>query len=664
MSGKQIPFFKEKIDHLFLNQNLGHLATIINAMILVWIQWNTGEKPLIVTWCLALILTIVVRSMLFKKYKKNVKSSSNLIWWYRFYLTGLFISGAIWGSAGIFLHSGSSPVLEMVTLFTIGGMVAGASAVYSPLISAYFAFSLPAILPAIIHCLIHGKNEYFSMGIMLFVFLVIMSITCNRNRKVFESSLKLKTENNDLINYLSKANSDIEKSNRQLVDENRQRKEIEQELQKHQITLESRIEKRTAELVQRNKELNVEILERKKAELAFKSSEERYRILVENAMVGILLIRDSKIIFANPISSKICGYEQKEIINRSFLDFVHPDDHELAVSNYGRRMKGEKVEDNYPIRIINKEGETRWVQINAIRMVYDDKQTILSLFKDITQERYLEMQAIQSEKMASIGQLAAGVAHEINNPIGFVSSNLHTLAEYQELLHKLITYYIEFTHSIKNQSKNGYDEEISIKLQEITRTEKEIDIDFILDDFPSLISESREGVERVKKIVSDLKNFAHPGSDKMQLADINSNIESTLNMVWNELKYHVEVIKNLNDIPKIGCYPQQLNQVFMNLFVNAAQAIEDKGTIRIETLSRDNNIEINISDTGAGIPKDNLNRIFDPFFTTKEVGKGTGLGLNVCYNIVKKHQGTITVESDVGKGTTFTITLPSSQIEQ
>ena len=190
--------------------------------------------------------------------------------------------------------------------------------------------------------------------------------------------------------------------------------------------------------------------------------------------------------------------------------------------------------------------------------------------------------------------------------------------------------------------------------------ENEIDIDYILNDFPLVIKESEDGINRVKKIVSDLKNYAHPGSDKIQLTDINRNIESTLNMVWNELKYHVEVEKELNEIPAIECYPQLLNQVFMNLIVNAAQAIENKGKIKITSNRYNNHIEISISDTGVGIPEENLTKIFDPFFTTKDVGKGTGLGLHVCYNIVTKHNGTINVESKVGKGTKFTINLPVS----
>ncbi len=275
------------------------------------------------------------------------------------------------------------------------------------------------------------------------------------------------------------------------------------------------------------------------------------------------------------------------------------------------------------------------------------------------EKRKLETQILQSEKMASIGQLAAGVAHEINNPTGFISSNLNTLAGYDKDLRSLIAQYSNFIAGLKDAMATEKGRaSILEKLDRISEIEKESDIDFVLDDTPNLIKECREGTERIKKIVIDLKDFAHPGEQKLQYADINKNMESTLNVVWNELKYKAKVIKEYGDLPQVKCYPQQLNQIFVNLLVNAAQAIEKKGEIRISTRKIDDSVEIKISDTGAGIPKENLSKIFDPFFTTKELGKGTGLGMNVAYNIIKKHKGTINVDSVVGKGTTFTIRIP------
>jgi two-component system, NtrC family, sensor kinase len=269
------------------------------------------------------------------------------------------------------------------------------------------------------------------------------------------------------------------------------------------------------------------------------------------------------------------------------------------------------------------------------------------------------LKLLQSEKMASVGQLAAGVAHEINNPTGFVSSNLKTLADYQTDLIHLIEHYRRLTAALEANSSPGIESTNLIPLlQQIRSIEQRLDIDYILNDIPQLIEESREGTERIKKIVMSLKDFAHPGTDEVCEVDINRGVESTLNVAWNELKYKATVVKELANIPKIQGYPQQLNQVFMNLLVNAAQAIPEKGEIQIRTRAVDDGIEVVIADDGSGIPRENLSKIFDPFFTTKEIGKGTGLGLHVVHDIVRKHGGTIHVTSEVGRGTQFRIRLP------
>ncbi len=275
----------------------------------------------------------------------------------------------------------------------------------------------------------------------------------------------------------------------------------------------------------------------------------------------------------------------------------------------------------------------------------------------------MQSQLLQSEKLASLGQLAAGVAHELNNPISFVNSNLGTLAEYVKEIKKLLEKYekVEWIIKVENPVKGGEDKSKEKLSQEIDELKEQINLDFVLGDFDKIISESQEGTQRVKSIVQNLRDFSHVDKGEFRFADINKGIESTLNIVWNELKYKVEVIKEYGDIPQIECLPQQLNQVFMNLLLNAAQAITTHGEIRIRTYQATNNVVVEISDTGIGIPKDNLPRIFEPFFTTKEVGKGTGLGLSVAYGIVQKHNGKIEVESEVNKGTTFRVILPYSR---
>jgi two-component system, NtrC family, sensor kinase len=282
-------------------------------------------------------------------------------------------------------------------------------------------------------------------------------------------------------------------------------------------------------------------------------------------------------------------------------------------------------------------------------------QKNITLENTLQQLKESQLRVLQSEKMASIGQLAAGVAHEINNPTGYVSSNLKTLSDYQQSLQKAIGLYRQMVERVKEQMPG---EAVSRLLAEIASVEESEDIGYVLEDMAPLISESMEGTQRIKKIVNDLKAFSHPGEDAKKPSDINENINSTLNIVWNEIKYKATVEKDLGEIPLVECYPQRINQVIMNILVNAAHAIEAEGVIRIRTRRVGDQIEIVISDNGCGISEENLPKIFDPFFTTKAVGKGTGLGLNLAYNIISDHGGTIDVGSKVGEGTSFTIRLP------
>lgn len=254
-------------------------------------------------------------------------------------------------------------------------------------------------------------------------------------------------------------------------------------------------------------------------------------------------------------------------------------------------------------------------------------------------------QLLQSEKLASIGQLAAGVAHEINNPVGFVNSNFGALERYVLDLFRLIDTYA---------SPAGAAAAAEIRQQ--------IDYDFLKEDIVTLFKESKDGLERVKRIVQDLRDFSRVDSaQEWQKANLQTCLDTTLNVATNEIKHKADVVKVYAQIPEVECLPSQLNQVFLNLLVNAAQAIPTYGTLTLATGSEDNWVWVSISDSGSGIAPENLKRIFDPFFTTKPVGKGTGLGLSVSYNIIAKHNGRIEVESELGKGTSFRIWLPILQ---
>lgn len=255
-------------------------------------------------------------------------------------------------------------------------------------------------------------------------------------------------------------------------------------------------------------------------------------------------------------------------------------------------------------------------------------------------------QLLQSEKLAAIGQLAAGVAHEINNPVGYIYSNLQSLEGYINDIFRL-------TDAVDSARS----------LEDLQLIKKNIDYAYLREDLQDLLAESREGIDRVKTIISAMKDFSHIEDEEFKPADLHRGIETTLNVVNNELKYKAEVVRDFGDLPEVECILSQINQVVMNLLVNAAHAIEEFGKISVRTRQEGEQVVIEIEDNGTGISPENLNRIFEPFYTTKPIGKGTGLGLSLSFNIVEKHKGRIEALSTPGEGTCFRISLPVRQPE-
>jgi signal transduction histidine kinase len=333
-------------------------------------------------------------------------------------------------------------------------------------------------------------------------------------------------------------------------------------------------------------------------------------------------------------------------------------------------------------RIAERTKDLELSRIDAVNMM--EKAVEAKTKAEQINKELKETQAtlLQSEKMASLGKLAAGVAHEINNPMAFVNSNLRALKEYMEDTLQLLEGYERVLTAVER----GDAGETTAQTKKVRALSEQIDFGFVQKDFDRLMTQSLEGVERVRQIVQNLREFSHVDQADQKWFNINRGIESTLDIVWNELKYKAEVIKELGEIPEILCYPQQLNQVFMNLLVNAAQAMdrqaessvgkgeasgsartegaashfpaEQRGKIWIRSFERDNQVVVEVEDTGCGIAPENFRKVFEPFYTTKPVGKGTGLGLSISYGIVQKHGGRIELESIVGKGTTFRILLP------
>lgn len=417
-------------------------------------------------------------------------------------------------------------------------------------------------------------------------------------------------------------------------------------------------------------------------------SEERARqaLAASHSALWDIDLSTGKVYLSDGWAPFLCGDEQPTYTTYLELSKLVPaEEHAMLRTALVNAVKG-KDDSQYKVthRVRKLDGSYMWVQSEgrvterdkngwALRMTGINRDiTELKLAEDKIKAQFEELskanaqlleahhkleqaqnQLVQSEKMASIGQLAAGVAHEINNPIGYVNSNFGTLKKYLSDI---------FTMLDKYESVLALAQCAEMELDDLRELKRRIRLEYLRKDTKALLEESQEGLDRVKKIVLDLKDFAYTGAeDQWVRADVQQVMESTLNIVWNELKYKCEVRREYASLPRVYCLPSRLNQVFMNLLVNAAQAIEGRGVITIRSGQEGDQVWFEVEDTGKGIEPEIMSRIFDPFFTTKPVGKGTGLGLSVSFSIVEKHHGKIEVESEVGKGTTFRVWLPIEQ---
>jgi PAS domain S-box-containing protein len=408
-----------------------------------------------------------------------------------------------------------------------------------------------------------------------------------------------------------------------------------------------------------------------------------FKTLTNAAKSVIISVNEAGAIeYCNPVTEKLFEYEFGELSGRKFSILLYEKDDAFTtdengnlvmdpkfcqsknVEMLGLKKNGEKIPIEFsisPYEIINIKHHVIIIQDITERKLAEEQR--YSFQKNLEKKnseiqdaleytKKMQNQLVQSEKMASLGSLIAGIAHEINNPLAFVSSNLNRFSEYFSDLFNLVDKWKGFGNNIIDEGN------YATAIEEIIKHEKEIDYGFIKNDCTELMKHNFEGIERIKKIVQQLRGFTHASDDNAIEADINNAIEETLTIVWNELKYKTDVKKYYGNIPPVQCHISEIKQIFVNLLVNASHAIETRGEITIETLKEDKNVVIKISDTGKGMSAATKRKIFDPFFTTKAVGEGTGLGLWICMSLVQKHHGNIEVKSKEGSGTTFTITLP------
>lgn len=325
-------------------------------------------------------------------------------------------------------------------------------------------------------------------------------------------------------------------------------------------------------------------------------------------------------------------------------------------------VKGTKelAKGNFTYRLEN----TKYLEVNELVNTYNQMaknlQTLYTDLENKVKERTKELETannelkstqammVHSEKMRSLGQLVAGITHEINNPINFIHGNMIHLKNYSTALLDIINLYESFEDELSEE-----------KRQKLKELKEEIELDFIKEDLPMLIKSCHEGTERTKNIILDLKNFSRLGEIVVNNMNLAKEIDTTLNILHNKIKGKIEIVKEYDEnMPLIECHGGQLNQVFMNILDNACYAIGDTGKIYIRLQKTEKDVIIEIEDTGSGMNKEQLEKIFEPFYTTKPVGEGTGLGMSISYKVIQNHNGTISVDSEEGKGTKFKIQLP------
>ncbi len=409
-----------------------------------------------------------------------------------------------------------------------------------------------------------------------------------------------------------------------------------------------------------------DLLERKVQELDVKEQESRS--VIDTAFDAFISADSSGIIKKwNKRAEEIFGWSEEEALGRGFYSLIVPEkyrgDCRLGIERAVNLMRVTYTQAKHKMEYmaLNKDNREVPVEISISPLVSGDKILFNAFISDITERRNLQIQLNHVQKLESIGQLAAGIAHEINTPLQFIGDNTRFIQDSMEELIPLINEY-------QILSGNPGNEKLSMILKQLEERYEEKDVGFLLQEIPDAVEQSLEGINRVTKIVAAMKEFSHPGMSEKKLNDINKAIETTINVSRNEWKYVAELDTDLApDLPLIPCYLNDIKQVVLNLIVNGAHSIKDKlnesendkGKIAISSRVKGDSVEIRIADTGMGIPEEIRPKIFDPFFTTKEVGRGTGQGLSIAHTIVvKKHQGTIDFETEVGKGTAFTIRLP------
>lgn len=428
------------------------------------------------------------------------------------------------------------------------------------------------------------------------------------------------------------------------------------------VELEKEVEEQTADLKMRTVQLSIEIRERREAEIEARETGQLVSALLEGIGAGFYIInpKTQKIIRSNAVIHKLFGLSPWQLSDRMCTE---------AFGNYSETMIGLACPKTVSSETY-MEGVARHVEGHSfpiarylVPVEIRGEEHVGVIVLDITDRKNLERRLNVAQKLESIGELASGIAHEINTPIQYIGDSIRFVQEAAEDIMEIMEAQSQLVARCKEE---GLHPDLIEKIEELG---EDADLEFVVDEIPKACTRALEGTDRVAVIVRAMKNFAHPGSEKMTSMDVNDSLENTILVSKNEWKYVADIVKDFEFVPTVKCMPGDINQVFLNVLVNAAHAVGDvvrntgdKGTITISTREDGDMVLISIRDTGTGIPEAIREKIFDPFFTTKEVGRGTGQGLAIVHDIiVERHGGSIDIETAEGKGTTFIIRLPADQ---
>ena len=629
---------KEQVAVLFRNAPVSILATVINASLLTALEWPAVPQSKLLAWLSGMWATAGLRALLSWAFHNKIHRSWTIDTWFWLAIIGSTLTGIGWGCSTWLLYPEIPLPYELVLVFVLAGMSAGSVSMLSIVFPAFLLYNLSLGAPILSHFFLSGRDEFHvSMGLMAALFLFATAYSAwNLNRAILVT-WALRFENETLIGTLTNRTEAVERLNRDITQEIRERRSIEEELRRAHDELERRIAERTGDLQRANEELRGQVLERQRAEIAFRSSEERFRHLTDklNQAVWFVQINPLQVLYISPALERIWGVSPQRFYEdpKYWTTCLHPDDKATVIRTYLAAMRTE-TEGEFEViyRIIRPDGSPRWIHDRCVihRKPDGTMDRLSGISEDITEARELEDRLRQAQKMEAVGRLAGGIAHDFNNVMTVILGYSSVLLQ----------------GTAQNSPARRY------------------------------VSQIQQAGERCASLTNQLLAFSRKQVQHPVSLDLHQIIRNLVSMLKSLIGEHIRIVLHLDPTPRWAKADAiQLEQVFINLALNARDAMSHGGTLTIETDQANSTevwgeeraasphhtyIRVKVRDTGDGMDMDTQAKIFEPFFTTKPQGRGTGLGLATVHGIVHQSGGTLRVESQPGRGTTMTVYLPEA----